>query len=312
MLVLRLVVGGVVSARGARTVITLFGGRRPSPGALLRAVRSRTDEAGMLAVGALEFGAGLLFASGLLTSLAALAIGVLLLGSIRIGDARDAFWKADVRSEVALTSWAAAVAVAAAGAGRFSLDAAIGWSELLSGLGWGVAVLVTPFLVHAGKARFARRAARLRDARPGAEKAGVEHLPDDAGERAGANQSKTRLFRRPARPPRALGLGLAQAPSEHAKRIPPVEIQLSDADDATDLIDCLWRYGLGGRLVESGKRWAVEVESPHPQSHRVLTDVVETIEIWLLECDRPGLLIRVDESRAAGQTSSAPTDGVPA
>ena len=37
--------------------------------------------------------------------------------------------------------WAAAVALAATGPGRFSVDRALGWDDNLSGTWWGVGVL---------------------------------------------------------------------------------------------------------------------------------------------------------------------------
>jgi hypothetical protein len=40
-----------------------------------------------------------------------------------------------------LALWTVAVAVAATGPGRFSLDATLGWADNLSGLRWGVGVL---------------------------------------------------------------------------------------------------------------------------------------------------------------------------
>jgi putative oxidoreductase len=54
---------------------------------------------------------------------------------------RDGFWSSNGGFEYNLLIWAAAIAVAASGPGRFSLDAALGWVDNLSGVWWGVGVL---------------------------------------------------------------------------------------------------------------------------------------------------------------------------
>jgi putative oxidoreductase len=59
------------------------------------------------------------------------------------------FWNTQGGYEFPLTILAAAVAVAAAGPGRFSLDRAIGWDGSISGLWWGVGVLVVATLISA-------------------------------------------------------------------------------------------------------------------------------------------------------------------
>jgi hypothetical protein len=42
--------------------------------------------------------------------------------------------------------WTVAIAVAASGPGRFSVDRALGWVDNLSGVWWGVGVLVASLL----------------------------------------------------------------------------------------------------------------------------------------------------------------------
>ena len=53
---------------------------------------------------------------------------------------RNGFWVGKNGYEYNLLIWASAVALAATGGGRFSLDAALGWADNLSGLWWGVGV----------------------------------------------------------------------------------------------------------------------------------------------------------------------------
>lgn len=110
-----------------------------------------------LAAGIAEFGGGLLLASGLLTPLAALAIAVVMLNAIGSVHWRNGFWNGKGGYEFNLTLWAAAVAIAAIGAGRFSLDALIGWADNISGLWWGVGVAGLSVLASASTLTLGRR-----------------------------------------------------------------------------------------------------------------------------------------------------------
>ena len=92
MIMLRLLVGLTLAAHGSQKL----GFRKPLVMALVAGVS--------------EFGGGLLFASGLLTPVAALALTVVV----------------------------TALAVTAAGPGRFSLDAAVGWAGRISGPWWAL------------------------------------------------------------------------------------------------------------------------------------------------------------------------------
>jgi putative oxidoreductase len=59
---------------------------------------------------------------------------------------RNGFWSTAGGFEYNLLIWSVAVSVAAAGPGRFSIDHAIGWADNISGLWWGVGVLVVSIL----------------------------------------------------------------------------------------------------------------------------------------------------------------------
>jgi putative oxidoreductase len=54
---------------------------------------------------------------------------------------RNGFWAGKGGYEYNLVLWTVAVAVAAAGPGRFSIDRAFGWDGALSGVWWGAGVL---------------------------------------------------------------------------------------------------------------------------------------------------------------------------
>ena len=59
------------------------------------------------------------------------------------------FWNTKGGYEFNLLIWATAGAIAAIGAGRFSLDRRIGWEDNISGAWWGLGVLGLSLLVSA-------------------------------------------------------------------------------------------------------------------------------------------------------------------
>ena len=95
----------------------------------------------MAVLAGLSEAAGLLFALGLLTPFAALALASVMVVAVGSVHWRNGFWVANGGFEYNLLIWSAAIAVAAAGPGRFSIDRALGWDERLSGLWWGVGAL---------------------------------------------------------------------------------------------------------------------------------------------------------------------------
>jgi putative oxidoreductase len=86
--------------------------------------------------------AGLAFALGFLTPFAALAMASVMVVAIGSVHWRNGFWVSNGGYEYNLVLWTVAVAVAATGPGRFSIDRALGWDRTLSGVWWGVGVLV--------------------------------------------------------------------------------------------------------------------------------------------------------------------------
>ena len=135
-----------------------FGGHGPrGTGGFFGTLGFRAPLLMALAAGMAEFGGGLLLASGLLTPLAALAIAVVMLNAIGSVHWHNGFWNGKGGYEFNLTLWAAAVAIAAIGAGRFSLDALIGWVDNISGLWWGVGAAGLSMLVSAATLTLGRR-----------------------------------------------------------------------------------------------------------------------------------------------------------
>jgi putative oxidoreductase len=158
ILLLRIILGSIISAHGAQKLFGWFGGGGPRGTADgFAQLRFRAPVLMALAAGLAELGGGLLIATGLLTPLAALAIAVVMLNAIATVHWRNGFWNSAGGYEFNLLVLAAAVAIAASGPGRFSLDALIGWDGNISGLWWGVGVLGLSALVAAATLTVGRR-----------------------------------------------------------------------------------------------------------------------------------------------------------
>lgn len=140
LFVLRIVVGALFAAHGAQKLFGWFGGHGP------RATAGFFGSLGLqpgpvMAVGAglAELTAGLLFALGLLIPLAAaLLIAVMAVAIARVHWSKG-LWNTQGGFEFNLVLAASAFAMAAVGAGDWSLDSAIGLD--VDGAGWALAAL---------------------------------------------------------------------------------------------------------------------------------------------------------------------------
>lgn len=158
ILFLRVALGSIMAAHGAQKLFGWFGGGGPRGTAdSFAQLRFRAPLLLALAAGLAEFGGGLLIAAGLLTPLAALAIAVVMLNAIGTVHWPNGFWNTRGGYEFNLLVVAAAVAIAATGAARFSLDNLIGWADDISGLWWGVGVIAISVLVSAVTLSVGRR-----------------------------------------------------------------------------------------------------------------------------------------------------------
>lgn len=150
ILLLRLVLGLTNAAHGAQKLFGVFGGGGPrGTAATFAELGYRAPILMALVAGLAELGGGLLLALGLLTPLAALALVVVQLNAIATVHGAKGFWNTNGGYEYNLLLLAAAVALAATGGARFSLDALIGWEADLSGLWWGAAVVVAGLALSA-------------------------------------------------------------------------------------------------------------------------------------------------------------------
>lgn len=141
ILFLRIVAGGSLFGHGAQKLFGWFGGHGLRGTAGFFGSLGFRPALPMAVMAGLSEAAGLLFALGFLTPFAALAMASVMVVAVGAVHWRNGFWSTNGGFEYNLLIWAVAVAVAASGPGRFSLDAAFGWGDNLSGLWWGLGVL---------------------------------------------------------------------------------------------------------------------------------------------------------------------------
>jgi putative oxidoreductase len=141
LLFLRLVVGLTFAAHGLQKLPGWFGGGGPKGTAGFMASLGFRAPGLMAYLAALGELSGFLFAAGFLTPFAALAMVSVMVTAIVTVHLSNGFFSGNGGYEFNLTLLSVAVAVAATGPGRFSVDRALGWDDNLSGLWWGVGVL---------------------------------------------------------------------------------------------------------------------------------------------------------------------------
>lgn len=149
LLVLRLVVGLLFVGHGAQKLFGSFGGSG------LEGTAGFFEKAGLApgrvhatAAGVAEFGGGALLALGLLTTIAAAALIAVMTAAVIAVHARKGLWNTGGGFEYNAVLAAVAFALAAMGAGSWSLDSAIGID--MSGVGWGLAALGAGLIGGAG------------------------------------------------------------------------------------------------------------------------------------------------------------------
>jgi putative oxidoreductase len=148
LLILRLVMGLTLASHGAQKLFGWFGGPGPAgTRSMFAKLGFRWPMAMALMAGLSEFGGGALFAAGLLTPLAALAITVVMLNAYATVHRPNGFFVTAGGYEYNLTIGAIAVAVASTGPGRASLDHALGIAGSLSGFWWGPIVLAAAVVI---------------------------------------------------------------------------------------------------------------------------------------------------------------------
>lgn len=142
LLLIRIVIGSLLAGHGAGKLFGWYGGfGLDGTAEYFESLGYRRGRVMAILAGLTEGTAGLAFAAGFLTPLAAAGlIGIMINASVAAHGAQG-LWAENEGYEYPLVLAVVAAAVALMGAGSVSVDAAIGWS--LHGLGWGsVAVLI--------------------------------------------------------------------------------------------------------------------------------------------------------------------------
>jgi putative oxidoreductase len=150
MILLRVVAGLALAAHGSQKLFGFFGGSGPAGTRKFFAGLGFRTPLGMAFIAGLsELGGGLLFALGLFTPFASLALTVVMLNAIGTVHWKKGFFNSAGGFEYNLLIIATGLAVTATGPGRFSLDHAFGWAGSMSGPWWALAVAVLASAVGA-------------------------------------------------------------------------------------------------------------------------------------------------------------------
>jgi putative oxidoreductase len=147
LLLLRVVVGGTMFGHGAQKLFGWWGGHGPRGTAGFFGQLGYRPPLVMAVLAGLGEASGVLLAFGFLTPLSCLAITVVMLNAIIAVHISKGFWNGNGGYEFPLTLATVAVSIAAIGPGRFSIDRAIGWDDNISGVWWGLGVLVAAVLI---------------------------------------------------------------------------------------------------------------------------------------------------------------------
>ena len=131
------VIGLLIAAHGSQKLFAWFGGGGVAgTAAMMDSLGLVPGKRMAVAAGTAEFAGGLLLALGLLVPAAAALIGATYLVASRTAHAGKGPWNSNGGWEYVLVLSTVAVGLAFNGAGKWSLDNAIGWE--VSGLWWGI------------------------------------------------------------------------------------------------------------------------------------------------------------------------------
>jgi putative oxidoreductase len=145
ILLLRVVVGLAFVGHGTQKLFGWFGGYGPKgTGGFFASVGYRAGVLMAVAAGLAEVLGGSLLALGFATPLAGALLATVMINAIASVTFKRAFM---FGSELEIAYLTIAVSLAAVGAGRFSIDRAIGWEDDISGVWWGVGALGAALVV---------------------------------------------------------------------------------------------------------------------------------------------------------------------
>jgi len=145
LLLLRVFVGVAFFGHGTQKLFGWWGGYGPQgTGGFFSSLGYKSGVQMAVLAGLAEAGGGTLLALGLLTPVACAALAVVMINAIVAVTLKRAFM---LGSELELTYLVVAISIAVTGPGRFSIDRAIGWDGTLSGVWWGVGVVIAAAVV---------------------------------------------------------------------------------------------------------------------------------------------------------------------
>ncbi len=171
LLVLRVIVGLLFAGHGAQKLFGVLGGHGlEGTAGFFDAIGLKPGRLHATAAGLLEFGGGLLLALGLVTPFAAAGLIAVMTAAVITAHLPKGLWATDGGYEYNLVLVSVAFALAAIGAGSWSVDHALGLS--LHGVLWGVGALVVGVLGGAGAVLSGRAVSRRTAGAP-------EHHPAD-------------------------------------------------------------------------------------------------------------------------------------
>jgi putative oxidoreductase len=149
LFVVHLVIGSFFLAHGAQHALGLLGGGGISgTGQYMESVGLRHGRLAAAAAGGSELVGGALLVLGFATPLAAALLAATMLVAARTDHRGKGFWIYAGGAEYVLTNAVVVVGLAFNGAGRWSLDRAIGWH--VAGLWWGVSAAAAALIGAAG------------------------------------------------------------------------------------------------------------------------------------------------------------------
>src|SRR5947209_1486831 len=159
LLVLRLVVGLLFVGHGAQKLFGVFGGHGlKGTAGFFEAIGLKPGHIHASSAGLLEFGGGLLLALGLLTPFAGAALIAVMTAAVITVHGVKGPWNTDGGYEYNLLIAATAFALAAVGAGGWSIDHAL--SLNIHGVLWGIGALAAGVIGGAGAVLSGRVQAR--------------------------------------------------------------------------------------------------------------------------------------------------------
>lgn len=165
LFVLRLVVGLLFVGHGAQKLFGIWGGHGlKGTAGFFEQLGLRPGRVHASFAGVLEFGGGALLALGLLTPFAAAALIAVMTAAVITVHFSKGLWAGNGGYEYNLTLGASAFALAAIGAGNWSLDHALSLS--MHGVLWGIGALVVGALGGVGAVVSGRLYGRERHPRP--------------------------------------------------------------------------------------------------------------------------------------------------